>query len=115
MPTATLSGKVNRGPVASIGRGGGCVADAGISAAGASDIKMSRCGLPHLWQNRASGGNCEPHVQKSGIVGTLSVTHASPKKQLSRKSYWRLALTKSAFPRSEERRVGKEWRSLWAP
>ena len=32
----------------------------------------SRCGLPHLWQNRASGGSCAPQVQYSG---TSSVSH----------------------------------------
>jgi phosphoglycerate dehydrogenase-like enzyme len=28
----------------------------------------SRCGLPHLWQNRASSGSCAPQVQKSGTI-----------------------------------------------
>src|SRR5450755_1686852 len=31
-----------------------------------------RCGLPHLWQNRASGGSFAPQVQTSG---TLPVCH----------------------------------------
>jgi len=28
-----------------------------------------RCGFPHLWQKRASGGNCAPQVQDSGMAG----------------------------------------------
>src|SRR5713226_10688801 len=41
------------------------VTDGGVG--GCSTTISSRCGLPHLWQNRESGGSSAPHVQYSGI------------------------------------------------
>src|SRR5579864_5406549 len=37
-----------------------------------STARISRCGLPHLWQNSASSGSVAPQVQRSG---TISVWH----------------------------------------
>ena len=47
------------------GRGGGSAGCVETSVANASISGSSRCGLPHLWQNRASSGSLAPHVQNS--------------------------------------------------
>ena len=38
----------------------------------ANAMSSSRCGFPHLWQNRASSGNRAPQVQNSGTVTSFS-------------------------------------------
>src|SRR4051812_3619867 len=51
-------------------RAGGAAAGVSVAvsaAASGSGSTMSRCGLPHLWQKRASGGSCAPQLQNSGI------------------------------------------------
>src|SRR5260221_9460458 len=47
------------GGASSTGGGSGC-------STSSTNTGSSRCGLPHLWQNRASGGSFAPQVQTSG-------------------------------------------------
>ena len=44
-------------------------ANSACSGMWVSGTTSSRCGFPHLWQKRASGGNCAPQVQNSGMAG----------------------------------------------
>jgi hypothetical protein len=62
--TANPLPKPMGGNFGAAGSGGG----AGCSASKGS----SRCGLPHLWQKRASSGSVAPQVQRRG---TISVCH----------------------------------------
>jgi hypothetical protein len=39
---------------------------------GVTSTSASRCGLPHLWQNRASSGNRAPQLQYSGTFFSFS-------------------------------------------
>src|SRR6185369_16267474 len=52
--------------------GGGAVGNGAridcTSGGSSTAINSSRCGLPHLWQNRASSGSCAPQVQYSGTL-----------------------------------------------
>ena len=55
------------------GGGGGASGGSGGTTTGSStNGGSSRCGFPHLWQNKASCGSLAPHVQYSG---TPSVWH----------------------------------------
>src|ERR1019366_3176642 len=51
------------------GTGAGGRADSAFSGIWNSGAMSSRWGFPHLWQKRASGGNCAPQVQNSGMAG----------------------------------------------
>ena len=51
------------------GSGAGGATNSACSGVWISGATSSRWGFPHLWQNRASGGNCAPQVQNSGMAG----------------------------------------------
>ena len=62
--------------------GGRTISAVSTGRASGSTAPNSRCGLPHLWQKRASGGSCAPQLQNSGMVHcSFSVTHRAEWKQ----------------------------------
>src|SRR6266550_5434740 len=63
-PTRTAIGLWKLG---ASGFAAGAIKFKGGGDGGCSTTTSSRCGLPHLWQNRESGGSWAPHVQYSGI------------------------------------------------
>src|SRR5882724_6344611 len=46
----------------------GATLGATTSAAAIETTSLSRCGLPHLWQKRASGGRAAPQLQNSCMI-----------------------------------------------
>src|SRR5579872_719708 len=63
-----------------IGAGSSVKGNGGGERTSSMTTGSSRCGLPHLWQNRASGGSFAPQVQTSG---TTPVCHVMLKLAMS--------------------------------